>query len=174
MLVLKCDIDGVLRDVCSEVLKILEFEYGKKYGLEDINCFYFDRVFGIEDVEGFFRKYAKEIFLDAKPYWENLEDLGMLSEKYKIVLVSAQFPGTEYLTDKWLEKYGVFDYVDDVIYTSEKEKVKGNIFVDDCVHNLERSRDDVRLCMARPWNICAQGKFPRIKRLKEVEGYAEF
>jgi len=186
--ILKLDIDGVLRDIVSPFLIKLYQEKGILVGLCDLKCFFFEKTiderFNINSRE-FILEHAKEIFLDdAKPYPNVVEDLKILRKYFdEIKLVSAQWTSeTEALTDKWLTKYKIDKLVDDIIYTRNKEQIKGDIFVDDHIRNLINSKDPIKICRWQPWNECLRSghicfdkcnnvnKIPVIKELIDIFG----
>jgi 5'(3')-deoxyribonucleotidase len=166
---MKLDIDGVLRDINTTFCKLLLEQYNYKVDYNDFNCYWFTNTI-MNDLPNFNSKKFMidnkiEIFGNSKPYYENIEILDKLSEKYKIKIVSAQFNETEKITDKWLNKYKILKNVDEVIYTTNKKAIKGDFLVDDCIHNLFYKND---ICVARPWNKCGIGLFRRINKLEEL------
>jgi 5'(3')-deoxyribonucleotidase len=156
-LTLVVDIDEVLRRIIPEIIKIYNAEHKTKIIEEDIKEWYLHKTFPmIKNDEEFFRKHAHQIFLKAKPEVHAIDLLNELYSNNNIILASSQFTGLENLTDLWLEKNKI--KFDDLIYTRDKSKIKGDIMIDDGVHNLISSSCTHTICMARPWNESFSGR----------------
>ena len=167
---LKVDIDGVLRDVISEVVSIHNQKYGSNITVDDIIDYHICKyVPHIDNCRDFFKEHREQIFLHAKPYPDTINIINELYHQgFIIKIVSAQFPFSKDLTTKWLENHNVCYH--ELHYTSEKEKIPGDVFIDDHYEYVIKSKDKYPLLLSRPWN--KHFKYPhRIENLKEVYNY---
>ena len=164
---IKLDVDGVLRDCVTPLLK----EYNKKYG-EDVKY---------EDVKGwdigayipkdphyakYFTDYPEKIFRDAPMYNpRTAEILSKIQKHYKIHIVTHQFKGLEGHTVEWLHKNNI--PYDAISFAKDKSSIDGMILVDDAIHNLEASNSNYNICFTQPWNTDYKGM-----RVDSLEGLA--
>lgn len=98
----------------------------------------------------FFRRNAKTIFLEAKPFegYEIINEVGM---ENNILIVTDQFKGLEHLTLKWLNMWDI--RYKDIFFTGNKETVRGDILLDDSPRNLLNILDSsIKIIMDRPYN----------------------
>jgi 5'(3')-deoxyribonucleotidase len=131
-------------------------EETEKYVFEDN---YID-LFGVECPP------IKEAVDDWKKLKRWAEDNG-----HELVLVSAQKPQCEELTDMWLEKYG-FDFKEKH-YTHDKWSIDVDVLIDDSPEKLkifkERSVSYGNpICMRQTWNTDCQKKYMTIDRLSDI------
>jgi len=92
---------------------------------------------------------------------------------HELVLVSAQRPHCEELTDMWLEKYG-FDFKEKY-YTHDKWSADVDVLVDDSPEKLERFKERSinygnSICMNQTWNENVRHKYMNIDRLSDLIG----
>lgn len=151
------DVDEVSRRIIPVIQEIYEEQHGMYVNEEKITQWSLPLSFPeIKDNEGFFRKNAERIFLGAQPEENAIEVINDLYERHKIVIASSQFKGLEHFTNAWLQKHKM-NY-DEIHFLFDKSSVKGDLIIDDGIHNLVGSQAKIRVCMDRPWN-------------REYEGY---
>jgi glutaredoxin-related protein len=155
-MIIKIDIDGVIRNVISPLIRIYNKDF-PDYQVGPVTHFDLSIDFPIKERiwHYFLEEKAKLCFRDAPPYYNNLQALNNFAGTpgFKIVLVSDQAneKNKEY-TDYWLKENKV--KYDEVIYTKHKEKVPGIILLDDKPETLDivNKAGQIGICLTRPWN----------------------
>ena len=114
--------------------------------------------------------------VDCPPIKSSVEDWKKLKRwaednDHELVLVSAQRPHCEELTDAWLKKYG-FNFKEKH-YTKYKQLIDIDVLVDDSPEKLktfaEGSVNRGRpICFRQTWNTNCQGKYMTIDRLSDI------
>ena len=92
-------------------------------------------------------------------FWERLEPIGGASEYLKkliddghqVVLVTSSHPDTIKYKYSFINRYFPFISFKDIIFTSKKQMVRGDVMIDDAPHNLEGGRY-IGLLMDSPHN----------------------
>lgn len=164
------DIDEVIRATIPKVLDIYNTEIDTKSPpktIDDVvewdltkslpelqHLFY--------DSETFFRHYGEDIFLKSEPVPNSIKYINELKDEGNyIILASSQFQGMEEYTCKWLNEiklvedigskvYGWIKY-DDLIFTHDKGKIRGDVMIDDKFSNF-KGFEGVKILFDRPWN----------------------
>ncbi len=174
------DIDGVQRNLVTKILEIYkrDFNPDSKLKFDDVKDFDLNVVFpdlGGKIVDIFFHNYAREVFVESKPYIENISSVvSELREMYFVHMVTHQFPGNEVYALEWLENYGVpFDAIS---FIQDKSKIYGDILVDDGPHNLTSLfYNGVPVaCIERPWNENWRKDFPKLPSYKSLSDFLEY
>ena len=156
------DVDGVLRDWHSELIKWYRLDYPfhrilpiKQYPLAP----------SFPDVGDDIHRYAfeiraREIYTGAPPIQNAPEVVRSLkADGFRIIIVSNQ-PNvrTKQFTLDWLEKNGV--PYDGIAFIREKQYIDADIFVDDSTANLEaiRAANKIAVAIDQAWNQDWKGR----------------
>lgn len=134
------DMDDTLENLCEVWVGYLNETYGTDVKLEDVTQWDMTKVFPTLN--------RNEIFdvLTEEALWERIEPLPgaveylkkLIDDGHKIVIVTSASPETVSLKlNKVLFKYFPYLTYKDVIITSQKQMVIGDVLVDDAPHNLE-------------------------------------
>lgn len=142
--VLKIDVDGVLRNVVPTMCRLYDEEYGESVKPEDVTEYDVSKTFVkcLDAPDFFFRKHAREVFLESEPCPGAANALRKIKSNhawgfnFKIVICTWQIGALnkEY-TLKFLAERGM-EY-DDVCFLKDKSLVRGAVMVDDCPEVLE-------------------------------------
>lgn len=133
------DMDDTLENLCEEWVNYLNDKYGTEVEHSDITEWDMSKAFPTINKE---LVYAP---LFDKALWERLTPLPGAVEKvhqlikdgHKVVIVTASHQDTVSLKlNSVLFKYFPFFTHNDVIVTSQKQLVQGDVLVDDAPHNL--------------------------------------
>lgn len=148
-MVIKIDMDGVIRDIFTPMLEIYLRIYKEKLTMEDIFDYDVDKVFTkVREVDNmsaakfFFNGFsARRLFLYSKPYEGVRESLKRLKEAgHKIVIVTWQFNTENKMhTLQFLEDNDI--PYDDICFTKDKWMVQGDILIDDNPEFILDERD---------------------------------
>ena len=164
------DIDEVIRNTIPKVLDIYNTNINTKSSQKTIDDIVeWDLTKSLPDLrdsfydsEGFFRHYGEEIFLHSEPVPDSIKYINKLKDEGNyIILASSQFQGMEEYTCKWLGEskliedidpkvYGQVKY-DDLIFTHDKGKIRGDAMIDDKFSNF-KGFDGMKIMFDRPWN----------------------
>jgi len=129
------DMDGVLADVYSQLLK---FEYEDTGVRREIESLY-----GKLELDAFpnGNTYVRSqgFFRTAPVIPGSVEGLKYLNEKYRVVIVSSatEFPRSLMEKLEWLNEYYPFITWEQMIFCGKKDSVKGDIMIDDHPKNLD-------------------------------------
>lgn len=159
--IVKIDIDGVLRDTANQVLQIYKEHYDPECNVQykDLDQFYIAEKLPLlkGDMHGFFRKYARELVLEARMYHTKIPQvMKELQEKYHVMLCSHQKTNEDKkFTKEWL-KHQAIPY-DSLKFAWQKQTHESDIIIDDHPKNLVRDHSPLRICINHPWNQEWQG-----------------
>ena len=137
-MIIKIDIDGVLRNILKTICEIYNNEFYDNIKPEEVNLYKVDEMFpliketyGISAAEFFFEKHGFTIFRTSPMYNGVNKAINKLRKLgHKIVIVSFQKTIENKIdTLQWLKSHKI--YYDDICFTSNKDIVKGDIMVDD-------------------------------------------
>lgn len=172
------DIDGVIRDINTQMCIVYNKIFGTNIKDEDIKVWDLEVTFPMPEDYGvktakdlFFRFYNKEIFLEAQPYPKAIETINELKEEgYYIHFVSAQHsPENKALAIEWLTRHNV--EFDAISLTDKKHLIKGDLILDDYPGNFEGFPATVtQVLLDRPYNhdYDAEYRIYELSQLKEV------
>ena len=188
------DVDGVLRDFCGSLVKVVKENYPQylkdefKPDIEPsldggmITEWYLANNFSCtkEDLqEIYWNKYANEIMGNGDPMYgaiKKMYDLFDWAEQnnHSLVCVTSQKPHARHYTLSWLGKYGL--NFDTVYFRkgSQKPDVQIDYLVDDSPNNFnywikKRGMQEGFILMDAPYNQHIKSNY-RIKGLDEVQG----
>jgi len=181
-MVIGIDVDGVLRDFCQGLTKVVRENYPHylKDDFVEISDWSFQNDFNCtrEDIKRIYRdEYAKEIMGDSIPIDGAIEQMYDLFEwadnnNHSLVCVTSQIPHVRHYTLSWLGKYGL--NFDTVYFTRGrfKWKIPVDYLVDDSPENFDnwvrgRGMKEGYIMMNQIYNQESNPSY-RIKELKEV------
>lgn len=176
------DCDGVLRDFVASVKRVVEREHPEYKGELEIipdgwNFTSWLKFWTEDETEEFiFGKFYHDIFTNADPYPEAIEDWSKLKEwskknGHELVLVSAQRDQTVNATSEWIAA-NKFDFRE-IHYTRDKWKVDGDVLIDDSITKLKLFKEKSvssgdAICFKQPWNTELHNSFWSIDRLSDI------
>lgn len=188
-MVIKIDIDGVIRDIitpmCELYNNLIEKNtnscvYGHKYPT-DVKYYDVEQSFELvkryacmDTKEWFFDKNAKKLFLESKPFFGVKEAIDRLHNNgHKIVIVTWQLSYENKLyTLEFLEKNGI--YYDDICFTKDKGMINGDMLIDDNPEFLDTQDENViRVCINRPYNMDYENSHIRVNSLNDIANIIE-
>lgn len=160
------DVDNVLRAIMPTIEDIYERDYGERvptsrivtYGLEN----YMTK---ITDPKQFFIDNAEDIFLNSPMNKNAKKVVDYLRQDNEVIINTAQHPGLEELTLKWLHEKGI--KYDSIYFGWNKDNVKMDYLIDDCIRNLDGT-EAKGIAYGMPWN---QNYNTRVKNWNEVARY---
>ena len=156
----KIDCDGVLRNLLERMCNIYNVEFGTNIKPED--CLYYDvdKVFtlcqeklGISARNFMFNQYSQLLFKYGPIFDKAKEAIDMLHEAgHKIIIVTAQSSvDNKIYTLEWLRDNNI--YYDDIVFTENKDIVKGDYMIDDSLDILnDISKPTIPICIVAPYN----------------------
>jgi 5'-nucleotidase len=147
------DVDNVLENLNMIWVQELNKKYQTDVKMEDITDW---------EIKKFFPGLSKsQVFspLHKRQTWDYLEPIPgsqdmikrLINEGHEIILVTASHPQTVLYKFNFLDKYFPFIPFQDVIVTSRKQMVRGDVLIDDAPHNLE-SGEYKGILMDMPYN----------------------
>ena len=158
-MVIKIDMDGVIRDIIPVMLEIYNSEFDenlKECNITDYNVntsfpkFISEKGKLASDV--FFVENSKKVFLESKPFNGVKEAIDMLHRAgHKIIICTWQitYEAKQY-TLEFLERNNI--YYDDICFTKEKHLIKSDIIIDDNIEFLEKDLSDKKICISASYN----------------------
>ena len=151
------DVDNVLEDLNTAWVNAVNQKYGTSTKPEDIVSWRIEKYF-----EGLSRTQVFSPLHDPK-FWESLTPLDgaqeymqrLIKDGHKLFVVTSCHPDTIKFKHKFLAKYFPFIPFKDVIITSHKQMIKGDVLIDDAPHNFDCSDsagNQIGLLMGAPHN----------------------
>lgn len=176
------DCDGVLRNFVGSVKRVIQRElpeYKDELHILPGNWDFRSwlKFWTEEESEEFiFGKHSYDIFSNAEPFQEAIEDWVVLKKwakkkKHKLVLVSAQRNQTVNPTTLWLAKHN-FDFRE-LHYTNEKWRIDVDVLIDDSPKQLKMFKEKSvasgdAVCFKRNWNKEIHNSYYSIDRLNDI------
>lgn len=180
------DVDGVLRDNLQIMVDLYNENFKKNKEVSDIKDFRTEITFpDIEPATGktasewFFQDHSKEIFLNAKPFYNVAEDIKRLRELANVVIITYQKSFlNKFQTLSWLEDNGI-EY-DGLIFMKDKTKFICDYLIDDNDWNFLGSNAKHGILIDAPYNegksvddICKSSNCESIVRYKNLHEFTE-
>ena len=180
------DVDGVLRDNLQIMVDLYNENFKKNKEVSDIKDFRTEITFpDIEPTTGktasewFFQDHSKEIFLNAKPFYNAAEDIKKLRELANVVIITYQKSLVNRMhTLCWLEINGI-EY-DGLIFMKDKTKFICDYLIDDNDWNFLGSNAKHGILIDAPYNegksvddICKSSNCESIVRYKNLHEFTE-
>lgn len=149
------DMDDTLEDLCTPWVQYLNEKHGTAVTTEDIKDWAIAKVFPTLTREQVFEPLATEKFWErVKPLPKAYENICKLKyDGHRIFIVTASDPiiSVPMKLEKVLFRYFPFFTYNDVIITTQKQLICGDVLVDDAPHNLENG-NYMRILMNAPHN----------------------
>lgn len=161
------DADSVLAKTITHLLELYNKEYNLDFMFEDVSDFYLPNI-QVKDtnMEKYFRQ--RGFFYDLEPVEGAQEYVNKLIQDGHdiIVATAAQFTSFE---DKyrWLRRYFINIPKENIMMAVRKDLIKGDIMLDDGLHNISKSICDYAVIFDRPWNRVGDNEHIRIYNWKE-------
>lgn len=161
------DMDGVLADVYSRFFELHEEDTGQIKTM--------DEIIGLKEVEAFpgLARWVNTpgFFLTIPVMPDSQRVLGLLNQKYEIVVVSmaTEFPVS--LTDKqiWLHNHFHFISWKQSVFCGNKSLIKADIMIDDHLKNLDNFKGET-IMFTQPHNMnISSSKHRRVDSWVEIE-----
>ena len=136
------DLDGVLRDIFSQMVKLYNNEFGESLKPENVKDYDVEISFPKANAaygssyHYFFEKHADYVFLLSPPMEGAVEAMKRLKEYGKVVIATIQ-PTThnKILALKWLDKWNVS--YDEIRFVDTKVGIDCDYFIEDYPKNME-------------------------------------
>ena len=166
------DVDNVLENLDTIWVQELNKKYNTKVSPEDITDWKIEKFFPTLSRSQVFSPLHKEkTWQRLKPIPGSQDMLKRLkNEGHKIILVTAAHPQTVLFKFNFLDKYFPFIPFKDVVVTSQKQMVRGDVLIDDAPHNLEGG-EYRGILMDMPYNRRYNEKemgFTRVRNWSEI------
>lgn len=148
MATIKIDVDGVIRDIFTPMLKMYNYIFKEQLSLEDITDYDVGKVFtkiyehyGVTAAEWFFKTNARKLFFYGKPYKGVAKAIDLLREHgHKVVIVTWQpLLNNKIDTLRFLAKNDI--HYDDICFTRDKWTIDGDYIIDDNPEFLTEKRE---------------------------------
>lgn len=175
-MVVKIDVDGVIRDIFTKMCKV----YNEIFGLEltpmDIFDYDVEKVFPkiretlhMDASYFFFEKLSKDIFFKSKPYngvKESIQEL--MDAGHKVVIVTWQKTDESKInTINFLKKYNI--PYDDICFTRDKWMINGDWLIDDNPEFILDKKDlSNKIMINMPFNVNTEFSGIRVNNLSEA------
>ena len=148
------DMDEVLTNLLDPWVKQINKLFGTNVNPEDVVEWDITKAFPMLSKEQvFFPLHCDDFWYLVMPKEGAVETVKQLiDDGHKIVVVTASSPET-IRTKMSVALFGYFPYLrwNDVIVTGQKQLIKGDVLIDDGIHNLE-SGDYLKILMDTPYN----------------------
>lgn len=151
-MVIKIDMDGVVRDIYTTMCNRYNRVFGTSMKPSDIFsyaiCDSFPKIheeLGVDCPNWFFNgAFGESLFLNSPIYEGAKEAMDLLTENgHKVVICTYQKnEANKIATIKFLEKHGV--QYDSICFTHDKWLVNGDVMIDDCKDFLEDEREGAK------------------------------
>ena len=158
-MIIKIDMDGVIRNIIPTMLKIYNSEFNENLKETDITVYNVNTSFpkfiserGKLASDAFFVDKAKEIFLDSDSFIGAKEAIDMLHRAgHKIIICTWQitYEAKQY-TLEFLENNKI--YYDDICFTKDKQLIKSDVIIDDNIEFLEKDLSNKKVCISAAYN----------------------
>jgi 5'(3')-deoxyribonucleotidase len=160
------DMDGVIADVCEQLFRYDEKDFGKRKSM--------GQVAGMKETDAFPRAreyvYSKGFFRTAPVMEHSQEIVRRLNNSYDVFIVSAatEFPQSLSEKQEWLNEHFPFIKWQQIVFCGVKSIVNADIMIDDHFKNLDLFPGST-LLFSQPHNIHADdGKHKRVHSWPEI------
>jgi uncharacterized HAD superfamily protein len=188
------DVDDVVSDTVSGLLRALETLHGKIVRFEEVLHFDLGRSFGLgaAELERFMREIHRPEWLEALEVRKGATRVlrSWLERDYEVALMTGRPPETNSSSRRWLAKHGIphsaFHSVDKYarhaaggasLPLDELASMEFTLAVEDSLETAIYLAGQLELPIAlmdRPWNRCTDGVAPGIlARITRVDGWDE-
>jgi len=161
------DMDGTIEDLLSVWVKRLNSQFGRNVKIEDITSWDMSLAYpGLTDDELQGPTYDDSIWEEVQP----IKDASLVLEKLKnkghdiIIVTASPYQSLDSKMRNHLFKYFPFIKWRDVIITSHKELVSGDVLIDDGLHNILNT-NAIRVLFDAPYNRDVDDEKNKIHRV---------
>lgn len=183
-MVIKIDVDGVIRDITSAMCYIYNTEFAEddimKYTPDDITDYDINKHFPLisekENVlptDYFFRTRSEQVFKTlSEPFKYVRKAIDMLRNNgNKVVIVTWQY-GIDNIRHT-VDFFDLYDIgFDDICFTKDKWRVRGDYLIDDNPSFLLEQKDmSKKIVIDAPYNRYLEDAFPRFNSLYDAARY---
>ena len=168
-MIIKIDVDGVIRDIFTPMLYVNKMLTGEQKNINDITEYDVSKSFPAlgetkEDISDIlFNKYGYKVFGEAKPYPGAKQAIDLLHDYGHRIVIATWQPilGNKVITLSWLDKYNI--YYDDILFTDNKHNLSSDIIIDDNCDFLIGDKSKYKYSILRPFNKdCEFEQFPSL------------
>lgn len=148
------DMDDTIENLLDEWVHTLNEKHGRYVLLNDICSWDLREAFpGLSDEQIYEPLFMDSLWRRVRPKWDAIEYLKKLIDDGHEVFIttSSNFKTIGVKTEAILGRYFPFIRMDHVIVCSRKQMIRGDVMVDDGVHNLEGG-DYIKVLMTAPHN----------------------
>ena len=158
-MIIKIDMDGVIRDIIPTMLKIYNEEFKQNMSVDEITEYNVNSSFidiisktGKLATDYFFIDNAEEIFTKSNLCNSAKEAIDMLHRAgHKIIICTwQQTHESKIYTLNYLNDNNI--YYDDICFTKEKELIKSDVMIDDNSDFLKSDLSEKKICIDAPYN----------------------
>ena len=159
MLIITCDVDGVLADLVTPWLAIYNKDYNDNITSEDLKDW---------DIHQFlkpkcglkFYDYIEDLRLydKVKPYTDDAQQTvnKIREDGHRVIYVTTSTLGASGAKFRWLMKWGFIDGngMDDYVEATDKNLIKAGILIDDRYDNTQKwyNAGMLPVLFKQPWN----------------------
>lgn len=167
------DADGVIENLTSEMPALINEKYGTAVAFEDITQWDFAKAFPQLTREQIYStELEPELYDRIKPISGAPEILKRLTDDgHKVyVVTNTPYKAVALKMEKVMERYFPFLTWANFIITSNKQMIKGDVLIDDGIHNL-LGGDYVKILFDAPCNRSFDAEangMTRVKSWKEI------
>ena len=178
-MIVKVDVDGVIRDVMSAICRISERDFGERVLPSEIvrydrsGLFHEARRLHGNLVDYFFHERGHEVLLtEARCFQRAKEAIELLrGHGHRVIIVTYQLsPRNMRYPLEFLEREGICYH--DIMFTREKHLVDGHFIIDDAPFVFPQNEPEERIIIDAPYNRCLpDGAGIRFASLYEASEY---
>ena len=153
-LTLLVDMDDTIENMLVEWIHILNERYGRYVVLEDAKDWDLTKAYpGLTKTQVYAPLYTDELWKNVKPKWDAIYYLKRLQEDGHDIYIttSSNFNTINVKVSSIIERYFSFISWEHVIVASRKQMIRGDVMIDDGVHNLVGG-DYVKILVDAPYN----------------------
>jgi len=137
------DMDDTIENFCEIWIKFLNKTHGTNVVIDDVKEWDMSKAFpDLSKEELYAPIYETEFWRSVTPLPDSVKYVKqIIDDGHKVVIVTASHPNTISMKlENVLFKYFPFFNISDVIFTSQKQLIQGDVLIDDGPHNLENGR----------------------------------
>ena len=167
------DIDNVLNNLTEKTIELYNALSDKNIQMSDITTYSFAECLPQEDADAIIELFQKQELWDAlSPLSDSQWGLKtLLNTGHEIYLATATHPDNFAWKVAWIEKQYPFIDTHNIIRIVNKNLLKCDVMIDDCLDNLIGNMCE-RICFDYPWNRDDSKDFAydviRVYNLKDI------
>jgi 5'(3')-deoxyribonucleotidase len=144
------DVDGVVADLHSVWLRLYNYDYKDSIKLDDIITYEIQEYVKCGDK---IFDYIENplIYSSVLPIFGAKDGINFLRKFGRVVFVTNSTDGAFGAKYFWLKQYGFIDSKKDYIECKDKNLVRADFLIDDCIDNIN-SFSGCSILFSQPWN----------------------